>query len=408
MSRSSHRGGRVMPPTDPAVPGSGRTRREPAGRTLPEQRWPALDGLRAIAVCAVIGCHLEVLPGGYLGVDVFFVLSGFLITSLLIREWDKGGGTVRLRDFYARRVLRLLPALGCVLAAAIGLGLLLDLHGGAIDRLTASATFSAVPWVALFVSNFVFVFHPVLGWSTLGALSHAWSLAVEEQFYLLWPALFILVMRRGLARSRLALMLALLALTEMVYRALLAGAGYGEFRIYYATDTRSDGLLLGCALAFWLASGPPARLRMVTRRIGKPAMWLAAAVLLTLLVLGSLPGEPVQAAAAVLASGVLVAGIVLGETPVGLERLLCSRFALRTGRRSYGLYLWHFVFLVAGEAVAVPWTGLFPASPGKRLIFATALALAMASSFIVADLSYRFVELPALRRKRRFRGAGPA
>ena len=374
--------------------------------------WPALDGLRAIAVCAVMAGHVDVLPGGYLGVDVFFVLSGFLITSLLIGEWDRRGGALKLSHFYARRVLRLFPALGCVIVAAVALAVLLDLRGGVSDQIVARATFGGLPWVALFAGNIATVLHPgqsvSYGAFPLGVLSHTWSLAVEEQFYLLWPSLFIQAMRRRLSRPRLALLLAVLAIAEMIYRVLLATTGFAWYRIYFATDTHSDGLLLGCALAFWLTSGQSAWQGRVVRRLGKPAMWLASAVLLGLFAFGNYAGGVAEIAVAVLASGVLVTGIAVGEIPPVLERLLSCRLAIRTGRRSYGLYLWHVIFLMAAEALCAPSVGFFPASPARRLIFATALAVAVAASIIVADLSYRFVELPALRRKRRFQAAGPA
>ena len=377
----------------------------PGGGSQPARHWPPLDGLRAIAVLAVIGIHIGVLPGGYLGVDVFFVLSGFLITSLLIREWDNRGGSISFRNFYARRVLRLFPALGCVLLAAVMLAAILDVAGGAGDRPFARATFGAVPWVGLFAGNFAFVLHPGRGALTLGALGHTWSLAVEEQFYLLWPTLVVLLLRRGFSRFRLALSLAALAVAEMTYRALMYHGGYGYDRIYYGTDTHSDGLLIGCAIAFWLASDPTFRLHQVVSRLVKGGAWLGMTVLVILFVSGDQAAAPVDITAAVLASGVIVVGVALRETPAALERLLCSWWAELIGRRSYGLYLWHWVFLAAAEALCAPSTGLFPAGLGeRRFIFAAALGVAIAASFIVAELSYRFVELPVLRLKRRFRG----
>src|SRR5260370_2469037 len=146
----------------------------------PKGHWPALDGLRAVAVLAVIGIHVGLLPGGYLGVDVFFVLSGFLITSLLIGEWDKRGG-ISFRNFYARRALRLLPALACVLAAAAVIAGVLELTGSVSDHVYGLATFTAIPWVIIFASNFVQPAHP--GQLPLAALPHTRSLAVEEQLY---------------------------------------------------------------------------------------------------------------------------------------------------------------------------------------------------------------------------------
>jgi peptidoglycan/LPS O-acetylase OafA/YrhL len=367
------------------------------------RHWRALDGMRAIAVLAVVGLHLGVLPGGYLGVDVFFVLSGFLITWLLIDEWDKRGGHIRFRNFYARRALRLFPALACVVVTASLLALILLATGIPVDLPLARATLGAGRWVAIFAGNFVLAQQPTT-MSALGALGHTWSLAVEEQFYLLWPALFVLLMRRGTRRSRLAVALAVLAVAEMVYRLLGPQLGYSQNRIYYSTDTHSDGLLLGCALAFWLASRRP--VPAVSSRLATAAMWLAASFLAVLFVIGPQSSAPVEIPIAVLSTAAIVVGIVLGRTPARLDRVLRSRWASYIGRRSYGLYLWHVVLLGAAAAIAAPTTGIYPPSGWPRLGFAVIIGIGTTASFVVADLSYRFIELPALRLKRRFSGAG--
>lgn len=378
------------------------TRRARGGAARRRGHWPALDGLRAIAVLAVIGIHVGVLRGGYLGVDVFFVLSGFLITSLLIGEWDHRGGRISFRDFYTRRALRLFPALGCVLVAAAVLAVLLEASGGPGDRPYALSTLGAIPWVVAFAGNLAEILHP--GPVALGALGHTWSLAVEEQFYLLWPTLFALLLRRRPSRSRLALWLTAIASAEMVYRVVLAHIGYSHDRIYYGTDTHADGLLIGCAIALWLASEESSRLHRLASRLAKNAAWLGAAILVVLFAFGTQASAPVDISAAVLATGVIVIGVVLGRMPVALERVLCSRQAVLIGRRSYGLYLWHVVIFAAAEALVAPFTGIFPASHGeRRIVFAAVLGASVAVSFIVAELSYRLVELPALRIKRRFR-----
>jgi len=370
----------------------------PAG-TPEKGHWPALDGLRAVAVLAVIGIHVGVLPGGYLGVDVFFVLSGFLITALLIGEWDRRGG-VSLRNFYARRALRLLPALACVLAAAAVLAGVLELVKPASDHAYGLATLSAIPWVIIFASNFVQATHP--GLLPLGALPHTWSLAVEEQFYLVWPTLFLVLMRRRFRRGTVAGVLATLALMDMVYRAVLASRGYSHDRVYYSTDTHCDGLLIGCALAFWLASGQANGLGHAAARLVKAGSWAGAAVVLTMFLTGRLADSAIDIDAVVLGTAMLVTGVVLRQTPAAIDRLLCSERMVALGRRSYALYLWHDLLLGGGEALVVPYTGLFPAAGADRILFATMVGGAIVASFVLADLSYRFVEMPALRVKQRF------
>jgi peptidoglycan/LPS O-acetylase OafA/YrhL len=275
----------------------------------------------------------------------------------------------------------------------------LDLAGGPGDRPYARATLDAIPWVMVFAGNWA----PALGISPfLGLLGPAWSLAVEEQFYLLWPALFVLLMRRGLSRGRLALSLAVIAAAEMTYRVVMAHLGYGPGHIFYGTDTRSDGLIVGCAVAFWLASGQPARLHDRACKRLKGLAWLGAAVLGILFLIAAPVHASVEVGVAVLASGALVIGHVAGQTPAALERLLCSWWAVWIGRRSYGLYLWHFVVIAMARGLVAPYTGIYPIGGERRIIFAVVTGVAVAVSFGTAELSYRFVELPALRRKRRF------
>lgn len=360
--------------------------------------WPAFDGLRAIAVIAVIFYHVGVLPGGYLGVDLFFVLSGFLITSLLIQEWDRRGGRISFRDFYMRRVLRLFPALGCVILVSVALALYMWLSGPPGSRPYTVGTLEGVPWVVAFAGNWVRALSPPsspLG--TLGLLGHTWSLAVEEQFYLLWPALFALLMRRRFSRGRVALMLALAAATEMAYQAAMGYAEYGSDRVYYGTDTHSEGLLIGCAIAFWLSAYRDGRAPSLAGARSRRATGVAAAVILLLFVIPS--WTTVAIPSAVLACGVVLMGVVTGRIPAFLERVLSYEPSVLIGRRSYGLYLWHYLILEAAVA-------LYPAEfAGDQRGLASGMAIGamFIAFFAVTELSYRYVELPALRLKRRFR-----
>jgi peptidoglycan/LPS O-acetylase OafA/YrhL len=372
-----------------------------AEATSSDARWPALDGMRAVAILAVLMYHLGLLPGGYLGVDVFFVLSGFLITSLLLREWD-GRGRISFRDFYARRVLRLFPALSCLLVASVVFAGLLYLADGTGDRSYARATLGAIPWVVGFAGNWIRALGPSGAASALGALGHTWSLAVEEQFYLVWPALFGALMRRCPRRSAVALSLAILAIADMIYRGELAHLGLGYDRIYYGADTHCDGLMLGCSIAFWLASGRQPVASMAVRRLIKGAAWTGAAVLFVLTAIGQQADAAVDISAAVLATVSIVVAIVVREVPLTLDRLLCSRPAVRIGQRSYGLYLWQYIMFAAAEALVAPSTGFYQGGIAPRLLFATAMTAALGATFVAAALSYRYVERPALAIKKRF------
>jgi len=387
---------------------------QPAGDArrpqVPGPHWRALDGLRGIAVLAVITYHVGALSGGYLGVDVFFVLSGFLITTLLIRERDARGGQISFRDFYARRALRLFPALGCVIAAALLLAASMAVTGGPAGRSYAWTTLDAVPWVLAFAGNWVRALAPSAHAGTLGILGHTWSLAVEEQFYLLWPALLALLMRARTSRSSLAAALGLLGVADMAYRAYLAYLGYGMNRIYYGTDSHCDGLLIGCAIAFWLARHPArpgdghVAVPVRASRAGQALTWCAMVVLAGLFIFGGPQGAPASTSTAVLATGVLLTRTVTGTAPGAASRLLSSPILTMIGRRSYGLYLWQYLLLAVTEAVCSRYPGVSLSGPWTgRLIFAVALATGVAATFIVAELSYRYIELPALRQKRRFR-----
>jgi peptidoglycan/LPS O-acetylase OafA/YrhL len=172
--------------------------------------------------------------------------------------------------------------------------------------------------------------------------------------------------------------------------------------VYYSTDTHCDGLLVGCALAFWLTSASSVRLGQAAARLVRAASWAGALIVLTMFLAGRLADSPLQIDAVVVGTALLVTGVVLRQLPAPVDRLLCSPRMVALGRRSYGLYLWHDLLLGGAEALVVPYTGLFPAGGIHRILFASVVGLAIVGSFVLADLSYRYVELPALRIKHRF------
>ena len=213
---------------------------------------PGLDGLRALAVLAVLAYHLDIgwAQGGLLGVGIFFTLSGYLITDLLLEQWVKGG--IRLGDFWLRRARRLLPALFVVLIAVTAWVTLLE--PSELEPLRG-----AVASAAGYVSNWWMIFQEVPYADRFGPpspLGHLWSLAIEEQFYLVWPFVLLLGLRfvrepvkRSRVRLRLAAVTLVLAAASAVLMAMLYQPGLDSIRVYDGTDTRAFGLLIGAALA---------------------------------------------------------------------------------------------------------------------------------------------------------------
>jgi peptidoglycan/LPS O-acetylase OafA/YrhL len=361
----------------------------------PEARHlPALDGLRAVAVAAVVAFHLGRLRGGFLGVDVFFVVSGFLITRLLLAEWDERE-KIDGRAFWARRFRRLLPALLVVLAAVavasrawLPAWRLTDIRDDALAALAYVANWR-------FVLSDQSYFARGIGPSPL---RHTWSLAIEEQFYLLWPVLVLgalaVARRRGLDARRLVGVLATVgAVASGVWMAVLAGAdGTDLSRVYYGTDTRAFALLAGAGLACWWdpAAARARRTRRSARR-WREAWSAAGAVGLAALAVLAVTVREDQVSAyrgafqlASALSVVTVAGCAAGDGRV--NRFLGSNVPTWLGRRSYGIYLWSWPV----QVFAVEHFGL----GGWTLDLAVVTV-----TLVLAALSFRFVEAPVLSRR---------
>lgn len=339
---------------------------------------PSLDGLRAFAVLAVMARHAYVpfFAGGAIGVDIFFVLSGFLITSLLFEEWHKTGD-ISLRRFYLRRVLRLIPALVLFLAFVEAYTLIV-LRGPRLWEME-----KAIASVVFYIANWVEAFQ----WADLRVLSHTWSLSVEEQFYLIWPLVFLLLLRsRQKERWILGLLGIAIALIAVRRGFMWTGPASAD-RIYYGGDTRSDELLAGCALGMWvhLPTFPRDRVRSIVRVMLLPAV----------LVIAALTVHPLQQRAMYtlgwplveVTVGIVILALLLGAAGP-LQKLLELRPAVWIGRLSYGLYLWHTPMI--GRSSAWYSLGSFRGAAGFAL------------TFIAATASYYLVELRFLRRKRRF------
>jgi peptidoglycan/LPS O-acetylase OafA/YrhL len=340
---------------------------------------PGLDGLRAIAVLGVIAFHLG-LPfaqGGLLGVGVFFVLSGYLISDILIGQWERRGA-IDLKDFWLRRARRLLPALFVLLLAV-------SAYVTVVQPSELGALRSEVAAAALYVSNWWYIFHHVSYFASFGPpspLTHLWSLAVEEQFYLLWPGLLWLGLR-FLPRRGLLLATLLLAAASATAMGLLFHGGSGPDRVYYGTDTRAFALLIGGALAQIFPSRRLGSLPLPARRLIEG---LGGVGLLAILLMFWTTNEyeaflyPYGLLILSLATAGVVAAAVL---PDGYLAKFLGMEPLRwLGVRSYGIYLWHYPVITLTASV-----GLSGFSPLR-------MALQVSVSIALAALSWRYVEEP--------------
>lgn len=345
---------------------------------------PPLDGLRGVAILCVLAVNsgLSFFQGGFMGVDIFFVLSGFLITTLLAEEWSDRG-MISLKNFYMRRALRLLPGLILLLIACCLYGLFFQ------SPAMRTSTFKEAGWVLFYCANWMLtVEHAV------GSLDHAWSLSVEEQFYLLWPLGLCLLLRSGVKRERILLLLGLLVAASLAWRALLWRHGVHYLRLYYGSDTRADALLVGSALGlmfYWrfLPAGRSAR--MDSRML----VWLSV---FCLLAVGIFLGHDAPAlygggfTVIALASAVLLLEVVVFPD-ASAARGLSFPALVWMGRISYSLYLWHYPVFEAlrpQRFAALGWNPVLV--HGVRF----------AAVFAAASFSYYLVEQPFLSLKKRF------
>ena len=316
-----------------------------AGRSFHvTRRLAAIDGLRTLAVLAVIGVHvgLSRFAGGAAGVDVFFVISGFVITGVLLRELD-ATGTISIRRFYLRRLLRLWPvlAIACAVAVVLALALPNGIFGDHVGQIPAALFY------VMDFSRMQLPYHAAIS----ATLTHTWSLAIEEQFYLVWAPLFLIVavrMRnlRALQWLTVAVIVAVVVERLLLYKGLLPSSN----RIYNGPDTRADQLMLGCLLAIVLHRRPNLRTSRALRSALSVLAPLAAAFLVAIVAFVPIDG-PARYAHFYLTAGMtivaLAAAIVIAATVVlerhPLTRVLGARWLSIPGRRwSYSMYIWHF------------------------------------------------------------------
>lgn len=346
---------------------------------------PGLDGLRALAVLAVIAYHLGLsfAPGGLLGVDVFFVLSGYLITDILIAQW-RADGRMDLKDFWLRRARRLLPGLYVMLVAVVAWVMIMAPSQLAALRAATVAAF-------LYVSNWWLIFHHVSYFAQFGPpspLGHLWSLAVEEQFYLLWPLLLVLGLRFVRRRGWLLTLIVAAAAASSLLMAFLYQPGGNPNRVYYGTDTRAFSLLIGAALALVWASRTLHKELTKGKRMALDLCGLVALVVVIGMIITTNEYQPFLYQGGMvmvsLASAVVVA--VLAHPASKLAWLFGKQPLRFLGVRSYGIYLWHYPIIVLTTPSVD--TGGFDV---QRAV------LQVAASILLADLSWRFVEMPIRR-----------
>ncbi|HTR73757.1 MAG TPA: acyltransferase, partial [Solirubrobacterales bacterium] len=344
---------------------------------------PGIDALRALAVLAVFGYHagLDWVPGGFLGVDVFFAISGYLITSLLLREF-RTTDHLELGRFWLRRARRLLPAVGVLIAVAMIVSAIAE--PDKIGQIRGDALASL-----FYFANWHFIFDNTSYFEQFGRPSlftHLWSLSVEEQFYLFWPLVFAAGMKL-FGRRRLLVGVLAGAVGSLVLAWILFDPGHDASRIYYGTDTHASGLLAGVALALvW----SPVELR-AHKSFGPlvgPILDALGVIGLGYLILSFLHVHDYDLALwhggylwLALITALLIA--VLAHPAARLGGILGTPPVLWLGLRSYSFYLWHWPVLALtrpGVDVDLP----------KGVLIPLQLALVL----LLAHLSYRYVELP--------------
>jgi len=336
---------------------------------------PALDGLRALSVIAVMLFHLRIgYPGGFLGVDVFFVLSGYLISTILLRDY-RSFGRIRFGHFYVRRVRRLMPALLATLVLTWAVWGLIPKAGPFLPAATACLFYYA-NWYTCFNGS-----------AAMSGLGHTWSLSIEEQFYIVWPVLLLALLVFCRTSKRQATVVFSLVGALAIMRAVLYCSN-SMLGTYFSTLARADAILIGagCALATFERGGVQ---EFWAGRRGTLIAWACGITLVILtafmtqesdfLFMGGLSIVALYAAAIMLH---------ITHSKNGLmTRLMASRFAVAIGKRSYGIYLYHFPIFIACGALGTP--TVWWQTVGLN-------AVKISITLLIAWLSYRFIERPFL------------
>ena len=344
---------------------------------------PSLDGLRAFSFLVVFVAHAgagNIVPGGF-GVTVFFVLSGYLITTLLRLEFERTS-TLSIRGFYVRRTFRILPLFYVVLTLVVIGTVWFGLGTGTVDPAATLAQYGHVTnYWAIFVSE-----RPVMQGTGV-----YWSLAVEEHFYLIFPVFLLVMLRMGLSRKQIAAALLGICAAVLCWRCVLVfGMNVGEDRTYYATDTRIDSILFGSVLA--LARNPMLDRPISPRALRRGAVVALIVILGTVVVRNEAFRESLRYTVQS-ASIVAIIAFVIAVPESSAGRVLNWRPVVTIGRLSFGLYLVHQVVIIEFGKHLSPWPSAI---------------LAAATSLLIAAFLYRLVELPALQLRSRLTHARKA
>ena len=363
---------------------TGRTRPSRHGKAPRLPYMPGIDGLRAFAVGTVVLYHAGTswIPGGFLGVDVFLVISGYLITSLLLAEMQ-ATGRIDLMRFWIARARRLLPAV--ILMIVVVLGVMAILHPSEVGNLrgaVVASLFYVTNWYQIAVHQSYFA-----QFARPSVFQHLWSLAVEEQFYLLWPPIMAVAIA-AFGKRRVVYGVIAGTILSALLAAILFSPGHDPSRIYYGTDTRAAGLLIGVLLAFaWPAARlAPVRNRQATLMLDAAGVAALVFLLYLMTIIGELSAGLYRGGFLLVAVVTAVLLAVVAHPSSRLGKVFALAPLVWIGKRSYGIYLWHWPVLQLTRAHQdVPFGG------------PVLLMLQVALTIGLAEVSYHFVEVPIRR-----------
>ncbi len=354
---------------------------------------PALDGLRGISILAVLAFngHLVWMRGGFIGVDIFFVLSGFLITVLLVQNYHRTS-EIGLKNFYFRRALRLLPALLALMLVSTAFVLL----------------FQSPEKIVTTIKGELYTLFYVANWAQapprspgIGPMSHAWSLSVEEQFYIIWPVLLFVLLKMKSKRVVLFILLSLVVISILL-NVWFWQTGVPYLRMYFGSDTRANEILIGCIAALLISWGVFQRVEgskwagHLKWAFHSTAILSLSGILLSFFLVRHNQGFVYNGGFALISVGVALVILDLVLFPSATSRIFEFALLVWIGRISYGIYLWHFPIFEASRQLFEGRTSV---------IFYQIFGLI--ATFLVAAASFYLLEQPFLKLRRRFGTSRP-